>query len=131
MLEAKDKMEIWLLEKVEDDGADKEQRQAQRGLLSCWPHSLNSRRRPREAASTIAISDSLFLLFLQLTHVSEQTELTFSCNSFVFNTHTHTLKPSEFLRVESPAFVQLRGLPTFLFPTVPRGNRLPYTNVLN
>ena len=42
MSEAKDKMEIWLLEKVEGDSADEEQRQAQRGLLSCWPHTLTA-----------------------------------------------------------------------------------------
>lgn len=42
MSEAKDKMEIWLLEQVEGDSADKEQRQAQRGLLSCWPHTLTA-----------------------------------------------------------------------------------------
>lgn len=42
MLEAKDKMEIWLLEQVEGDSADKEQRQAQRGLLSCWPYTLTA-----------------------------------------------------------------------------------------
>lgn len=106
MLEAKDKMEIWLLEEVEDDSADKEQRQAQWGLLSCWPHSLNGRRRPREAASTIAISDSLFLLFLQLTHISNRQNSRSPVIPLCL-THTHTLKPSEFLRVGSPAFVQL------------------------
>lgn len=48
--EAKDKMEICLLGKVEGDSSDKEQRQGQQGLF-CWSHSLNRICRPRGVAS--------------------------------------------------------------------------------